>query len=94
MAMPVKTGIRSTSLTNVKWSTPKEQANNRRPIKTKPGGSGVKGVRQDGQRWRTVFTHNGERIYVGLFNNVETAFIAYFLVKKSLVPTAFAMQGT
>jgi AP2 domain len=62
---------------NIRWATPKESNNNRRPPKRKAGCSGVQGVSRHRNRWRARLKRNGKYIYVECFATVEAARAAY-----------------
>ena len=71
-------------LNNIKWSTYIESNNNRRPGKREVGRSGLRGVRQQRDRWRTVIYRDGKGIHVGMFPTIEFARAAYCDAAKRL----------
>jgi hypothetical protein len=68
---------------NVKWSTYCQSNNNKRP--SKPiGRSDVRGVYPVRNRWVAKVHSNDKCIHVGTFDEIEPAFIAYYLTKRAL----------
>lgn len=64
---------------NCKWSTPKEQANNRRPHKNK---TGFPGVTEAGQRFKAQIWAGGEYYNLGIYDTPEEAHTIFTIAKE------------
>jgi len=70
-------------IANLREATPNQNNVNSKTQRTSR--TGLKGVGQrDSRRWVTRVQHNGNRFYIGTFNNVEEAYIARYISAKSL----------
>jgi len=62
---------------NCKWSSPKDQARNRRIYKHYKNKSGYRGVYKQKNKFRAKVSYNGKLIFLGSFKTKEEAALVY-----------------